>query len=351
MIEFLTPNKLEEYGFDKEVINRLLTWDNYPPHSLQNNNGSFWACNKENKIYSGIDALRKIYFSNENSLYFPYNDLNLVPEYYELALHKYLKDQRELAGIIFVEKTAIEKFRLEQIEHCNNVISHYSNLLKGRSFQNIIKKTKAYLDWLNQLQDIEQPVNNNTKLKIASELIGLTGDYNSSKTVQPCFHYIKEILNKHQITPLTAKEYLNDLKGAFSPDWNKNVIPAIMDYLKEVQPNNSIINSNNTPQHSNSNEPTLKELALYYYYLGQTVTKENSMLLLKDTKHTSGAKLKQNYDFYYKTTNRINLDGERKNNHRLKEFGNVIKMLTKVGNELAIQKATSEFQLFKNKVE
>ncbi|MBI2721959.1 MAG: hypothetical protein HYX39_07275 [Bacteroidetes bacterium] len=149
MIEPLTADKLKEYGFDNEAITLLLTWDNYP-YSLQNNEGSIWACSKEKKIYSGIDALRKRYFSGGNNLSFPYDDLNLVPEYYELGLSKYLKEQKELAGIIFVEKASIEKFRLEQIDQCNNVIAHYSNLLKGRSFQNIIKKTKAYLDWLNQ---------------------------------------------------------------------------------------------------------------------------------------------------------------------------------------------------------
>lgn len=98
-------------------------------------------------------------------------------------------------------------------------------------------------------------------------------------------------------------------------------------------------------------EPTLRELALYYEYLNIPITKDNADEKLKGTKHTSGAKLKQNYDIIHKTINRINIDTDRKNNHRLKEFENVISMLKKTENLIAIEKANSEFQTFKNKLD
>ena len=57
-IEDLTKEKLEEYGFDAENINRLFTWEKYECF-LQNNRGYFWASNIEKKIYSGVEGREK----------------------------------------------------------------------------------------------------------------------------------------------------------------------------------------------------------------------------------------------------------------------------------------------------
>ena len=98
-------------------------------------------------------------------------------------------------------------------------------------------------------------------------------------------------------------------------------------------------------------EPTLKELALYFYYLSTPVTKENQNKLLEKSKHKSGAKLKQNYDFFNKTINRINADSDRKNNHRIKEFENVIIMLGQAKKTAAKKRAEAEFATFKSKID
>jgi|GEM_PF-6274820 hypothetical protein len=58
MIEDLTKKKLEQYGFDKESIKRLFTWENYEC-ALTSNRGYFWASNKEKKIYSGKEGKEK----------------------------------------------------------------------------------------------------------------------------------------------------------------------------------------------------------------------------------------------------------------------------------------------------
>ncbi len=75
---------------------------------------------------------------------------------------------------------------------------------------------------------------NSLKLELAIELLGMKDNHNPSNTIQPVFHYIKEVLNKHNLSPLEAFEILNDIKGAFSPNHNKNVIPFILDYLKSI---------------------------------------------------------------------------------------------------------------------
>ncbi|MBC7488396.1 MAG: hypothetical protein H7282_16785 [Cytophagaceae bacterium] len=74
----------------------------------------------------------------------------------------------------------------------------------------------------------------NDKLSIAAELIGLTGQENHPNTIQPVFHYIKPILLKRGLTPEEAKEIVRESKDSFSPAWNQNVIPQIIDFLKET---------------------------------------------------------------------------------------------------------------------
>jgi hypothetical protein len=113
---------------------------------------------------------------------------------------------------------------------------------------------------------------------------------------------------------------------------------------------NSVNAQANTTK-SNSKQLTLKEWALYYVYVGVHITKDNQNEKLKGTGHNSGPKLKQNYDFYNKTSNRINADTGRKNNHRLKEFENVIGMLKKENEASALERAESEYKTFKAKIE
>lgn len=68
------------------------------------------------------------------------------------------------------------------------------------------------------------------KSEIFFQLIGYWGQ-NESNTVQPVFHYIKEVLNKYQLTPYEGREIVLDLSGNASPEWNKNVIPFITEFL------------------------------------------------------------------------------------------------------------------------
>ena len=59
MVEKLTKERLLKYGFALETIKRVMNWKDYPS-MLKNDNGDFYACNIDKKIYSGIDALRTL---------------------------------------------------------------------------------------------------------------------------------------------------------------------------------------------------------------------------------------------------------------------------------------------------
>jgi len=60
MIETLTKKKLKQYGFDRQAILHLTTLNDYECITV-NNMGYFFASNKENKIYSGIEGKNKYF--------------------------------------------------------------------------------------------------------------------------------------------------------------------------------------------------------------------------------------------------------------------------------------------------
>ena len=112
-IEDLTKEKLEGYGFDKESIDRLFTWENYEC-TLINNRGYFWASNKENKIYSGIAGKEK-QFSN-----------SIPPPYHKEPKEKFetfdeLFKYAVLAGSITIPENVLGKdFNYKNAENSHN---------------------------------------------------------------------------------------------------------------------------------------------------------------------------------------------------------------------------------------
>ena len=96
-------------------------------------------------------------------------------------------------------------------------------------------------------------------------------------------------------------------------------------------------------------EPTLKQLALYHVYLGNDINKDNANDYLVNTSHTSGAKLKQDFDKYKILKNRI-YEGTDRNSFRLKLFANVILMLKETSNKDAILKAEKELIQFEKNI-
>ena len=146
MIEKLTIEKLNEYNFETDIIDRLLSSDDYEQYTF-NDIGYFFASNVEQKIYSDKEALRKYYFK-ENEILFPYYNLDLIPEYYKLLLKKYLAEQKIYLKTIYNEQTEINEFKQLEIDNCNTTINYYKEKFKNRPKTEIIKKYKEYLKWL-----------------------------------------------------------------------------------------------------------------------------------------------------------------------------------------------------------
>lgn len=154
MIEDLTNEKLKEYGWKDETIERFKTWEQYNAFIVTGIE-CYYATNIENKIYSGLDAWRIYFFGNGTNVSFPIYDLNLIDEYYQLKRDAFLKEQKALAGKAFIEKAVKERFKQIEIEDTKNTIEALKAKPKGlKKYTDIsINKYTAYLEWLNEYGD------------------------------------------------------------------------------------------------------------------------------------------------------------------------------------------------------
>ena len=157
--------------------------------------------------------------------------------------------------------------------------------------------------------------------RIATKLNGYCSENKNIKT-QPVFHYIKDVLKEYKLSPFEAIDILNDTLGAFNPDFNNIVTVKIISYLKDLHELNKQLTEPqqniSEPENPDSKQPTLKELALYHVYLKTKINKGNANDFLKNTNHKTGSKLKQLYDGFGNTNNRIGSGTDRENNYRLK---------------------------------
>lgn len=149
---FLSIEKLKECEFSAEQIERLLAWDEYET-IVKNDKGTFYASNIERKIYSGIEAHKKIYFKDKQNPKFPFDCLDLLPDYYLLTETAFIEKQRNIAGTIFNEDAAKENFRLKEIDKISEIINGKKELnnnlpLEQKFIESEYSKFEIYLQWL-----------------------------------------------------------------------------------------------------------------------------------------------------------------------------------------------------------
>lgn len=178
MIENLNEKKLVEYGFEKENIERLLNWDNYEL-TRYITGGFLFASNIEGKIYSGLDAARKIYFQR-GSISFPIYETGLIVEYYKLSLEVFLEAQKKLLGSIFNFQTEKENFKQKQIEWVNDCIEYKTPLAKRFNGGHLkdLNIYKGYLSWLNNLNEDVLTDEIKPKKEIEKKLIEFKNEFN-----------------------------------------------------------------------------------------------------------------------------------------------------------------------------
>ena len=170
MVEKLTKERLLKYGFALETIKRVMNWKDYPS-MLKNDNGDFYACNIDKKIYSGIDALRKEHFRNENQLACPETCFPLMLEFYDITFRIYLKKYSEIKAKSHSNTDTVkaEQYFLEnQIKIVADKISGYEGELNKyielkqttiiNHLDNKITEIERYSDWLeNKKNELGKP--------------------------------------------------------------------------------------------------------------------------------------------------------------------------------------------------
>lgn len=147
-IEPLTRDNLKKHGFDDEAIHRLLNWDNYEC-KLINSDGYFFASNIEKLIYSGSEG----YFKDNPLFHIPTHNSNLLPEYFKRKEAAFLQRQKELLGVLYIEKDLQSKFLNNEIINTQYVIDYRAKIYKstGTSGKSI-EVLNGYLGWLKKIE-------------------------------------------------------------------------------------------------------------------------------------------------------------------------------------------------------
>lgn len=151
MIEDLTKDKLQKYGFNETKINEILKDANYEC-DCKNDKGQYWVSMIEAKIYSGNE-----YFAKGFQMIFP-KTADLLPEYYTRKEARFIEQSKEFAKNLFDEADCKEEFKKAEIEFVENSIKHHAGYTIGRILQTKVKLLNLYLSWIKKLETtIQQP--------------------------------------------------------------------------------------------------------------------------------------------------------------------------------------------------
>lgn len=199
MIDKLTKENLQKLGFkDADVKDLLNTTENY---TLQCNEGNVFVSKPEDKLYTGIDMYRKLYFT-ENNINFPFSCPDLFDEYFELSLAKFFEKQKAELSIHFDEKTQFDKFILLDTKRSKEIIKDNKEYIKEHPDRRWIRREKAnnILETYIQFLDNKLFVNQKTNTTKTGNELGLNE------------LALKLVYEGVKITRHNAKEYLTGTK-------------------------------------------------------------------------------------------------------------------------------------------
>jgi hypothetical protein len=228
-IEELTDENLKKYNFPTDQIERIKTWNDYQCFYSPSIGNYLCASNRNNKIYTGLEAYRQLYFRSESQIDFPYESFPLMKDYYQITLGKRKNEERKQSkntGSPFNSIESEKLFLKKHIQFVEKEILGYQDYDEPLQ-RHISVQLTEYLSFLNTKSS---SLNENP---IFLELIGLTGKHNSSKGIGE-LSYIPSILKKHNLTPIEAKNLLIQMKYSVSTEWRENVIPGIIENLEQI---------------------------------------------------------------------------------------------------------------------
>ena len=149
----LTLQNLVDCGLNKKDTSELL--ENKGNYILQCNEGNFFVSGENKKVYTGIEFYRKTYFNN-GKLQFPYNCPDLIPDYFDLALHKFKQNRKEYLGKIYNDCDANFEFIKNEFDNTQKRIESQKEYLlkhkyhKFESKERDIEVCEAYIKFLKR---------------------------------------------------------------------------------------------------------------------------------------------------------------------------------------------------------
>jgi hypothetical protein len=159
MIIDLTIENLIKLGLSEQRAAEFFNESN--KYIFQGNEGNFYLF--DNKVYTDIDYYRMTYF-NRGAITFPLNCPDLIDEYFNLSLNKYLLEQKEVLKSIFVVEDQKKKFISKEILNAKNRIENQKVMLKRLSHfgserkENAISILEAYINFCeSRLNQPQQP--------------------------------------------------------------------------------------------------------------------------------------------------------------------------------------------------
>jgi len=160
---------------------------------------------------------------------------------YVLLLFKNLESFLSNSSIDFKKSPFLDIFTKSK-EKIQNISFEEIKFLNTPTEEPPTKKEHNDYKWVEvKPQPFENLTEKQKKNRIAIELIG----ENNFRTTSIVYHHIEDVLQKYSITNIEAKDILLTMRGSFSSESNKWVIPKIIDYLKEVKYNNKPKNTVN----------------------------------------------------------------------------------------------------------
>ncbi|MBO0592932.1 hypothetical protein I2486_16125 [Cellulophaga sp. E16_2] len=117
-------------------------------------------------------------------------------------------------------KEKIQNISFEEIKFLDNSVKKPSIKTELEDYKWVQAKTLPF----------EDLTENQKKNRIALELIG----ENDFRTTSIVYHHIEDVLLKYSLSNIEAKDILLTMRGSFSGESNKWVIPKIIEYLKEI---------------------------------------------------------------------------------------------------------------------
>lgn len=199
---------------------------------------------KSENIKAFEDAAAEIipfgfYYNCDRNIAVPKGDLaknewvNVIKSRCRINNHDFISEVKNLSEEAFLKELNVQFAYFDRRGHKN--VSKWLKHTRKLIHEGIGNKYLlfAFDEWYKMKQPLINDID--YKYEVFMKLVGADGNHNNSKSASPVYYYIDNVLLEYKLKPSEAAKILLQMKGVVSPDWDKIVVPKILNYLKEVE--------------------------------------------------------------------------------------------------------------------